>query len=242
MTQWVAGHPVTFQTITSAYTAVATDMALSCNPTSTAFALTLPSAVGYPNPFLMVTVLGNTANAVTLTPVLSQTINGTATYAVGPPGKPSSVMLVSDQSNWQVMTLAYSPTVLQTASVLLGTTLAGVSPTAFTTMSTMTTTVSTHGNSKLYVRGAASISEAGTGTEYFLQLYDTSTSTVYANAATESDGLSGGMMQSMSLAGNSGATPLAAGSHTIAMQWKIASSSLTCSSGYAYFDVWEVAV
>jgi len=69
--------------------------------TGGSIALTLPSAVSISG--LMFTVKNlNGSNAIVITPVSAQTVDGAATYTV-PATNNAYVQIVSDGSNWQVI-------------------------------------------------------------------------------------------------------------------------------------------
>jgi len=80
-----------------------------CNATSAAIVATLPSAATAGNGFKAAfKKTDSSANAVTLTPNGSDTIDGAATYALS--SQYAFVFIVSDGTNWQTIVKSYSAT------------------------------------------------------------------------------------------------------------------------------------
>lgn len=93
------------KTVTVAYTLVNSDHVILADPTSAAFTVTLPTAVGYFGRFT-ITYTGSSNNLVTVATTSSQTIDGAATVTVGNQASGAtyrSVDIVSDGANWRVV-------------------------------------------------------------------------------------------------------------------------------------------
>lgn len=93
------------KTVTAAYTLLTSDHVILADPTTAAFTVTLPTAVGYFGRFT-VTYTGASNNLVTLATTNSQTIDGAATATVGSQASNAtyrSIDVVSDGANWRVV-------------------------------------------------------------------------------------------------------------------------------------------
>jgi hypothetical protein len=86
---------------TSAYTALISDEIITGDATSTAFTITLPTAVGNAGQTYTIKRVNSGANAVTVGTTSSQTIDGAATYALSAQYK--YVKVVSDGANWIIV-------------------------------------------------------------------------------------------------------------------------------------------
>jgi hypothetical protein len=112
----------------AAYTATAADNIIVCNAATAAFTITLPTAVGALGRTYTIKKTDSSANAVTVDPNGSQTIDGQLTVTLARQWQ--YVQVVSDGANWQ---LTDSPLTLDgTATDIqpLGTQAAGNSPLA----------------------------------------------------------------------------------------------------------------
>jgi hypothetical protein len=83
---------------TAAYTATDANYLISCDATSAAFSITLPTAVGITGRVYKIKRINSGANAVTIDTTSSQTIDGAATYSLALQWAVVTVM--SDGANW----------------------------------------------------------------------------------------------------------------------------------------------
>jgi hypothetical protein len=88
------------QSKTGAYPALATDDLVLVDATGGTVVLTLPSAIGQ-HKRLTIKKIDSSANAVTLTPVLSQTIDGAGTLALTTQWQIAAI--ASDNANWFIL-------------------------------------------------------------------------------------------------------------------------------------------
>jgi hypothetical protein len=94
------GLSVGYVAQTAAYTATATDSFISCDATSAAFTVTLPTAVGASGQMYTVKKIDSSGNAVTVGTTSSQTIDGASTYSLA--ARWNTVTVVSNGANWLI--------------------------------------------------------------------------------------------------------------------------------------------
>jgi len=93
------------RTVTTATTLASNDGVVFVDPTSAAFTVTLPTAVGFSGRYT-VTSTGSSSNVVTVATTSSQTIDGASTVTVGTQASGAtykSVDVVSNGSNWRIV-------------------------------------------------------------------------------------------------------------------------------------------
>ena len=97
------GWPGLISTLTAkstTYTATAADNIIVCNAAGAGFTVNLPTAIGALGRTYTIKKTDSSANAVTVDPFSTQTIDGAATYSLF--AQWQSVTVVSDGANWQV--------------------------------------------------------------------------------------------------------------------------------------------
>lgn len=82
------------------------DCVLLCDASGGAVTLNLPSAAAVPGKVLFIKKTEASANAVTITPNGSETIDGAASLAIGGGSTRASRIIISDGSNWHVWHVA----------------------------------------------------------------------------------------------------------------------------------------
>jgi hypothetical protein len=87
---------------TTTYTLTTTDDTVLCDPTSAAFTVTLPTAVGVAGKRYTIKKIASSNNAVTVGTTSSQTIDGSTTFVIRDINQPLNV--ISDGSNWRILT------------------------------------------------------------------------------------------------------------------------------------------
>ena len=96
-------HPIgTVSSQTTTYTVLATDRTVLADATSSAFTVTLPTAVGCTGRIYTVIKKDSAAHTVTVGTTSSQTINGSTTYT-GLTAQYNRVTVQSDGSNWWIL-------------------------------------------------------------------------------------------------------------------------------------------
>ena len=85
-------------TVTTTYAVLTSDDTIFCNAASSAFTVTLPTAVGASGKKYTVKKTDTTLNVVTVATTSSQTIDGYTTNVIATPYE--SIIVVSDGSNW----------------------------------------------------------------------------------------------------------------------------------------------
>ncbi|MFP5519911.1 MAG: hypothetical protein ACLGGX_08405 [Bdellovibrionia bacterium] len=90
-----------FSSKTAAYTLNIGDSVIATDASGAAFAVTLPTAVGITGREYTIKKIDNSANAVTVTPSGTETIDGAASYSLGAQWK--YVKMISDGANWLVI-------------------------------------------------------------------------------------------------------------------------------------------
>lgn len=91
---------------TGAYTVTQSDSVITADATSSAFSVTIPTAVGVSGKIYIIKRINTNANAVTVATTSSQTIDGSTTYVLTMPQ--SSIEIISDGANWRIVSSATS--------------------------------------------------------------------------------------------------------------------------------------
>jgi hypothetical protein len=100
-TMTTSGAYFTISTKSSAYTLTTTDFTILANASTAAFTLTLPTAVNASGQVYVIKKTDSSANAVTISTTLSQTIDNLSSYSLG--YQYQGVVLQSNNSNWSII-------------------------------------------------------------------------------------------------------------------------------------------
>lgn len=97
----ISSGSLTVATKTGAYTTTTSDNILLADATSAAFTITLVTAVGNGGKVFYIKRLNSGANAVTVDPTGSQTIDGALTFALS--NQYDAITVASDGANWVIL-------------------------------------------------------------------------------------------------------------------------------------------
>lgn len=86
---------------TSGYTLTNSDYSVTCDATSAAFTVTLPTAVGRTGRIYTIKKIDSTAYAVTVDGAATETIDGSLTYSLGYQNE--SITIQSNGANWIII-------------------------------------------------------------------------------------------------------------------------------------------